>query len=337
MSFLIRKVLCPFLASTCSIITTTISYAIGYDDDNDWYILCSPMVGVAYMPPGQSGKQNHWCSRYWGWWWWSGDDMVIWWWWCWFYLHIPVKDDRWAFGGKSVLVRVCTYACHLLTHIESPNIWPLSPDYLSSKQAKVHNSVRMLSGALKSFRSRCKRKRSMIVIDTWQLLTVIDSFMDCDSDPRQTEVEGRNRESSLFHKGNEESAKAGVHMHWNALPTHLLSINLHFLVTVLFTWRPAQRYPVCYQWIHGGTGEPSRRAWRCASWPSCSLSPPSPSSSPRPQARAWILDAIETQCSHLILIPSSSAALSKAAWAVTGTSISPTWRKRNMKRWQEIK
>ena len=143
------------------------------------------------MPPGQSGKQNHWYSRYWWWWWWSGDDMVIWWWWWWwwwcgddmviwwwwwwwwFYLHIPVKDDRWAFRGKSVLVRVCTYACHLLTHIESPNIWTLSQDYLSSKQAKVHNSVRMLSGALKSVRRHCKMKSSMIVIDTWQVLIVI--------------------------------------------------------------------------------------------------------------------------------------------------------------------
>ena len=58
--------------------------------------------------------------------------------------------------------------------------------------------------------------------------------MDCDSDPRQTEVEGRNRESSFFHERNEESAKAGVHMHWNALPKHWLSINFHFLETAMY-------------------------------------------------------------------------------------------------------
>ena len=85
--------------------------------------------------------------------------------------------------------------------------------------------------------------------------TYIDSFMDCDIDPRQTEVKGRNRESSFFHKGNEESAKAGVHMHWNALPTHLLSINC---------WRQlyvpdAQRSNLLYA-INGSMGELGSRA-----------------------------------------------------------------------------
>ena len=49
-----------------------------------------------------------------------------------------------------------------------------------------------------------------------------------ENDPRQSEVEGRDRESSFFHECNKEATEAGVHMHRNTLPAYLVLAHFDF-------------------------------------------------------------------------------------------------------------